>query len=577
MKNIFRRISSMLAVAFVAAMSLTMVACSEEEVAEPNRLAAPEVDVVYRSESFDVTWKAVQGADSYAYSFDGAEVQTTTATSVKFSGLKFGSTHTLKIKAVDSSAAYADSEWNTVNLTLNTAFTLGAIELTVSEQTESSFVVSWNAAEGAEYYEVALVASSTIEKVNGLQKEFTGLAEGVYGVMVRPATSDADYAEAPWVTINAKTQETFADDMAANSYLVEGAGAYAFAPFKGNSGEAVEGVAGAALLWQDTPGLITEVSVVDSKVRFVVADGVYGNAVVCAYGAGGVEEVLWSWHIWVPEQQVVALGMTTGFSIMNMNLGATTAAAGDVSSYGLHYQWGRKDPFAGSPTLTGTTETLHAPIYNIDNEEIDYATSATQQTVEYAVANPMTYIKAPKLYEDWCIESDSTLWGNGEGHVRNPETLKFDNMGVKSMYDPCPAGWRVPPIHATSHLTSNGFIVFSYAQTSVADRNGDGAVDKNDYNCGYYFTVSGHTTTYFPGAARWDGTYGMLYGSIASYVGNYWSNSIYKSTLASQKDSKMATAGLMFFSPAVAGNCYISANAGASRADANSVRCVADK
>ena len=99
----------MLAVAFVAAMSL--VACSEEEVAEPNRLATPEVDVVFRSESFDVTWKAVDGADGYVYSLNGAEEQTTTATSLKFEGLKYGSNNTLKIKAVDSSKAFADSEW----------------------------------------------------------------------------------------------------------------------------------------------------------------------------------------------------------------------------------------------------------------------------------------------------------------------------------------------------------------------------------------------------------------------------------------------------------------------------------
>lgn len=574
MKNIFRRVMGMLAVAFVAATSLTMVACSEEEVAEPKRLATPDVDVIYRSESFDVMWKAVEGADGYVYSLNGAEEQTTTATSLKFAGLKFGSANTLKIKAVDSSKSYADSQWNTVSLTLNTAFNLGNIKLSVSGQTASSFVVSWNAADGAEYYEVAL-GNGAVEQVSGLQKEFKGLAEGAYTVKVRPATSDADYAEAAWVSIVAKTQETIANNKAANSYLVEEAGAYAFAPFKGNSGEAVAGVAGAALLWQDAQGLITDVDFVDSKVTFAVAEGVYGNAVICAYGAAGTTDILWSWHIWVPNQKVEGLGMTTGFVIMNMNLGATTAAAGNVGCYGLYYQWGRKDPFASSPSLTGTTATLHAPIYNINNEEIDFTTSPTQQSVEYSIANPATYIRATKTYDDWCSTSDDSLWGNAEGHIRN-DYLEYDQMGVKSMYDPCPAGWRVPPIHATSHITSATGIVFSYAQTNVADRNGDGVINTNDYNGGYYFTLSGTTVSYFPGAARWDGTYGMLYGSIAGHVGNYWSNSVYVSNLASQKDSKMATAGLMFFSPTMAGNCYISDNAGAARADAYSIRCVAE-
>lgn len=576
MKNIFRRVASMLAVAFVAAMSL--VACSEEEVAEPNRLATPEVDVVFRSESFDVTWKAVDGADGYVYSLNGAEEQTTTATSLKFEGLKYGSNNTLKIKAVDSSKAFADSEWKNVSLTLNTAFKLGEIELKVSNQTESSFVVSWNAAEGAEYYEVAL-GNGAAEKVSGLQKEFTGLTEGAYTVKVRPATSDADYAPAAWVSINAKTQESIADELAANSYLIEEAGAYVFAPFKGNSGEAVEGVVGAGLLWQDTPGLITEAGLVDGKVRFVVAEGVYGNAVVYAYGEGGNEQALWSWHIWVPEQQVESLPMITGFNVMNMNLGATTAAAADVNAFGLCYQWGRKDPFTGSPTLSGTTATLAKPIYNIDGEEGEFDAVMTPQSVEFAIANPGTFISPYGVdYADWCSTSDDALWGNPDGNYREQGSLKYENLGEKSMYDPCPAGWRVPPIMAFSKFTSTGAAVMgNYASTAVADRNGDGVVDTNDYNCGYYMTLSGTTTTFFPAASRWYGAYAALYGSVVGHSGVYWSNSVYKSSIASQAESKQATACLNFMSPAYAGTCFVSAMGGGARSDASSVRCVADK
>lgn len=576
MKNIFRRVASMLAVAFVAAMSL--VACSEEEVAEPNRLATPEVDVVFRSESFDVTWKAVDGADGYVYSLNGAEEQTTTATSLKFEGLKYGSNNTLKIKAVDSSKAFADSEWKNVSLTLNTAFKLGEIELKVSNQTESSFVVSWNAAEGAEYYEVAL-GNGAAEKVSGLQKEFTGLTEGAYTVKVRPATSDADYAPAAWVSINAKTQESIADELAANSYLIEEAGAYVFAPFKGNSDEAVENIAGVGLLWQDTPGLITEAGLVDGKVRFVVAEGVYGNAVVYAYGEGGNEQALWSWHVWVPEQQVESLPMITGFNVMNMNLGATTAAAADVNAFGLCYQWGRKDPFTGSPTLSGTTATLAKPIYNIDGEEGEFDAVMTPQSVEFAIANPGTFISPYGVdYADWCSTSDDALWGNPDGNYREQGSLKYENLGEKSMYDPCPAGWRVPPIMAFSKFTSTGAAVMgNYASTAVADRNGDGVVDTNDYNCGYYMTLSGTTTTFFPAASRWYGAYAALYGSVVGHSGVYWSNSVYKSSIASQAESKQATACLNFMSPAYAGTCFVSAMGGGARSDASSVRCVADK
>lgn len=576
MKNIFRRISSMLAVAFVAAMSL--VACSEEEVVEPKRLATPEVDVVFRSESFDVTWKAVEGADGYVYALNGAEEQTTTATSLKFEGLKYGSANTLKIKAVDSSKAFADSEWKNVSLTLNTAFTLGQIALKVSDQTESSFVVSWNAAEGAEYYEVAL-GNGAAEKVNGLQKEFTGLAEGVYTVMVRPATSDADYAPAAWVSINAKTQESIADELAANSYLIEEAGAYTFAPFKGNSGEAVEGIVGAGLVWQDVPGLITKVDYVDSKVRFEVADGVYGNAVLYVYGAASNEQALWSWHIWVPEQQVESLPMVTGFNVMNMNLGATTAAPADINAFGLCYQWGRKDPFTGSPTLSGNTSTLAKPVYNLDGEEGEFDAVLTPQSVEFAIANPAAFIAPYGVdYADWCSTSDDGLWGNPDGNYRDSGSLKYLNLGEKSMYDPCPAGWRVPPIMAFSNFTSTGAAVIGdYSSTAVADRNGDGVVDTDDYNYGYYMKLAGTTTTFFPAASRWYGAYAALYGSVVGHSGVYWSNSVYKSNIGSQVNSKQATACLNFMSPEAAGTCFVSAMGGGARSDASSVRCVADR
>lgn len=579
MKQICRRVMNLLSVAFIAAMSVSMIACSDDEEVKINALNSPDVNVVYRSESVNVTWKEVANADGYVYVFDGGAEQATTATALTIDGLRYGSSHTLKIKAVDSSKSFADSPWYETAFTLNTAFTLGDITLSVSNQTESSFVVSWNAAEGAEYYEVALATSSTIERVNGLQKEFTGLAEGVYHVRVRPATSDADYAPAAWVRIKAKTQESIADELAANSYLIEEAGAYTFAPFKGNSGEAVENIVGVALLWQDTPGLITEVGMVDSKVRFAVAEGVYGNAVVYAYGADGNDKALWSWHIWVPEQQIESLPMITGFNIMNMNLGATTAAAADVNAFGLAYQWGRKDPFTGAPTLTGNTSTLAKPIYNIDGEEGEFDAVMTPQSVEFAINNPATFISPYGVdYADWCSTSDDALWGNPDGNYREQGSLKYENLGEKSMYDPCPAGWRVPPIMAFSKFTSTGAAVIgNYASTAVADRNGDGVVDTNDYNCGYYMTVSGNTTTFFPAASRWYGAYAALYGTGIGHSGVYWSNSIYKSSISSQAESKMATACLNFMSPAYAGTCFVSANAGGARADASPVRCVADK
>ncbi len=72
-------------------------------------------------------------------------------------------------------------------------------------------------------------------------------------------------------------------------------------------------------------------------------------------------QVAWSWHIWrtdAPAEKEAAAGCT----ILDRNLGATSVTPGDVSSYGLYYQWGRKDPFVGAKelginsTITGSSE-----------------------------------------------------------------------------------------------------------------------------------------------------------------------------------------------------------------------------
>ena len=103
--------------------------------------------------------------------------------------------------------------------------------------------------------------------------------------------------------------------------------------------------------------------------------------------------------------------------MMDRNLGATSvvpvwmgAETTDYSTYGLYYQWGRKDPFPyiGSIVPSGVIKTY------------DHSNS-----VEYSVQNPTVV---------------SVDWNNRES------TWSID----KTMYDPCPSGWRVPDPSAWS-------------------------------------------------------------------------------------------------------------------------------
>lgn len=129
---------------------------------------------------------------------------------------------------------------------------------------------------------------------------------------------------------------------------------------------------------------------------------------------------------------------------MDRNLGATSATPGDVGTLGLLYQWGRKDPFLGASSIEENTEakstiTWPSPV----------SSSSSTGKISYANANPTTFIQQNSSNKDWFYtggsSTDNTRW-----------------QATKTIYDPCPAGWRVPEggdsgVWATAFRTSNSW------------------------------------------------------------------------------------------------------------------------
>ena len=213
----------------------------------------------------------------------------------------------------------------------------------------------------------------------------------------------------------------------ANSYIIPEKGVYSFPAVKGNSDESVGEVASAEVLWESF-GTDTEPSEGDlvKNVKFEDGNIVFntnteykeGNAVVAAKDAEGT--ILWSWHLWFVEDEIVEHEYANNAgTLMDRNLGATSAVPGEIRAYGLRYQWGRKDPFV----FTGN-HTSDFPYVQSDN---------TTGTVEYAQKNPTTVIEG-ELQHYWIYSDGST------------DISEYDKLwaSVKTEYDPCPAGWRVP-------------------------------------------------------------------------------------------------------------------------------------
>lgn len=372
----------------------------------------------------------------------------------------------------------------------------------------------------------------------------------------------------------------------ANCYIVQSPGTYEFkADNQFNLGEGLPvppemNPESAVLLWQTVPGSISSVSLTSKDgtpyIEFEVAEA-KGNALLAALNAEG--EIEWSWHIWMPEEKVESILMDNGYEVMSMNLGAMNNRPGDPEAYGLLYQWGRKDPFPAAPTLTGDTNTVGAPLYDIEGNPVNVTnsswTSTANNTIAFSIANPTVCLSNYSQYStsrDWLksSESNDALWGNPQGDFRDSDTNTFPNKGRKTCYDPSPAGWRVAPADAFRSFTTSGGYAWTFEDFDVADINGDGKIDMGDYDYGWHFNIGGGKNLYFPAAARYDGSFAMLMGSMSGLWGNYWSNSPY-STI-----SGGAFCALAFQTKSQTGQemITVSPSGGGGRADAYSVRCV---
>jgi len=285
----------------------------------------------------------------------------------------------------------------------------------------------------------------------------------------------------------------------ANSYIISAAGSYKFSTVKGNSSESVGAVSSAEVLWETfgtdvTPNvgdLVKNISYKNGEVTFQTADTfTRGNAVIAAKDADG--NILWSWHIWLTDQPQGQVYYNNAGTMMDRNLGATSATPGDVGALGLLYQWGRKDPFLGSSSISSSTlakSTITWPSA--------VASSSATGTVDYAILNPTTFVTASSSSEyDWHYASrDNTLWTTSDK--------------TKSIYDPCPAGWRVPDGGSNGIWSKAGFIGTTY----------------NGTNEGISFSISSPSTTWYPASGCRSDVDGVL--CIVGDSGHFWSASPY--------------------------------------------------
>ncbi len=262
-----------------------------------------------------------------------------------------------------------------------------------------------------------------------------------------------------------------------------------------------------SLYWEDSPGLIKNVSLVGTRENAKILVEVdrakgEGNAVI-AYKVNGT--VYWSWHVWVtdePQENSYARehgtinykdrdvnGNVLPLKFMDRNLGAISANfLGNQwnKSAGLMYQHGRKDPFPkfiNKDISYYEVDTEARPLRHLYHAHIaSYSTflqnyirpvsntgdsDKINDIIRTSTQNPLLPILTPRTggifsAEPWYSNYQYKI-GNNTPDIPNDDVthdLWADNvegtnyysaansnntkMKLKCAYDPCPNGWRVP-------------------------------------------------------------------------------------------------------------------------------------
>ncbi|WP_131751554.1 fimbrillin family protein [Prevotella heparinolytica] len=283
--------------------------------------------------------------------------------------------------------------------------------------------------------------------------------------------------------------------------------------------------ANCTLVWQDEPNLVTNVALSSDShfLEFTVAQSTIrqGNAVVAVRDASNT--VLWSWHIWVTDykpgtgDKTITNFQSHNYTIMPVNLGwcdaPSTIYAGrtvqvrfrqtgtgatqtitvkqkahTVTELGnsTFYQWGRKDPFVGA-ILDGTT-TKNKTWYDASGAT---HTDELPATSDFATGNACI-TSGITLPNTFCTNSNmdnryANLWS-----ANNTVYTANDNPVVKTIYDPCPAGYKMPPGNAFTGFSTTGQSTINPSQV-----NASGAWNRgSNFHCGLNHTGD---TIFFPG------------------------------------------------------------------------------
>lgn len=372
-----------------------------------------------------------------------------------------------------------------------------------------------------------------------------------------------------------------------------------FTDYKGNaiSAPKITGAKDAILVWQDAYNLISDVKLEKGTdydyVSFKVNQDQLqqGNAVLAI--RDNTETIMWSWHIWITEHWTVNKSLTIGVGDVDVDVYDTNKQYIDgnkftVAPYSLgwcdpknvwylkrtgtmtfvqaesnneknldveqrekkieywignnvYYQFGRKDPMVGFMNDNSVVKYNFGKLpYRIEAQTKTIQDGIQHPNVLFVGANVQFNASAYLNVNDWLSTSYYNLWNNTHQSLPNKipssELADYHYSGIKTVYDPCPAGYQVPPVGFFRIITNgnNNSAENTDEYKEQFKFNGTYSIESNNV---YLYLVKakkeGKYVNFHATGHRW---YAENYKNLENYHGGdnfnpkivyLWSNQIY--------------------------------------------------
>ena len=345
-----------------------------------------------------------------------------------------------------------------------------------------------------------------------------------------------------------------------SSYRTSNTGTYILSNFQDHAGNPItdpwiektnsganNGVDGAEIVWADAADLVHSPSIthvggegfLDFEVK--ASDIQSGNAVVAVTkGSGASKTVLWSWHLWfapkdaldkikvtnhqnkdyyftketlgwkptlwrsstytsartvkVKVEQTVANNGAKAYTVINITQNPGGVRKGATTLY----QFGRKDAFPGV-AKADLASNSHFTENAGDNMSIENG------------------IQHPDLYYTWGSNWENNYSYNNLWSADNTARGFNDNSVVKTVYDPCPVGFKMPASNAFTGFTTTGQNSSTQSELNIEDSQ----TFQNNLGHNFWTNSSKTATIYFPASGCRDNSDGSL--STIGIFGSYWS------------------------------------------------------